>query len=967
MLIGRESDRELLSRLATNPPAVVLVTGDAGIGKSTLVTEAIGASERRMLRGHCHALREPFPLGCVIEALRGLRGVPPGRPLSAVAGTLRPLVPEIACHLPAPPDRLDDPRAERHRTFRALRELLAAHPRCVLVLEDLQWADQQTIEFLGFLLSDPPSSLAVVLTYREQELDPSSQLRTLGARLPAGVTTAQIELGPLAVREVRALGAAILGAEVPESFAMPLYEWTAGIPFAVHEVMSQLRRRGRLELPARPWPVMDAEGPAVPRAVRDLILQRLRGGSSEVTLIVRAAAVLSRPSDADLMAAVAGLTPVATAKGLDEAISGGFLEEADEERRYRFRLRLLARAVHDEISAGERRRLHLRAAHALEVRAEPRPLVEIAHHFERAGNRRQWLRAAEAASDAASRAGDDAEAAQILEQVLSGPGLPALTRRRMVLKLGDAALFARVPRKAIAIIEATLDDRSLPPGYRGELRLSLGRLRLILPDVAGAERELVRAAQELRRRPALAARTMAILAEMPSTASGEPGRSWLERALRSAERLDDAAIRTEVLGTRASLLLGRAHPAGLQAARDLPWRTTCHREQLALVRSSKYLALAAMSVGHYREAEVLLDRGETIRRELDHGRFAVGLASIRAWLGWRTGRWAGLELAARQLLAANDQAPGLSVGNEMTVAFLLLAAGSTDAAAQRLVPLLEIVGGQGMHLAAATIAGALARMHLLRGNPSEARATATAGILGVREHGLWASVSFAACDAVDALLADGRPAEASDVVGEFAHGVRGADAPAAKAALFHCRGALAEAQGHRDRAVRLFASAERAWRRLPAPYEAARARERRGRCLLPDGREADAIPALVGALEDFHALGARGEAVRLAAELRAHGGIALPRPWRPGRRPYGTELSPREAEVAGLAGAGRKNKEIAAELFISERTVEKHVASVLRKLGLDSRQDIARALQRKGGAGKEMMGGADLAWRRLGR
>ncbi len=123
-----------------------------------------------MLVGHCHRVREPFFLGPVVEALCGLERRELRRPLSPVVGALRPLLPELEEVLPPQPAAIGDPRAERHRIFRALRDLLAALGPAVCVLEDLHWADESTLELLTFLLTDPPEELSLVVTVRSEDL-----------------------------------------------------------------------------------------------------------------------------------------------------------------------------------------------------------------------------------------------------------------------------------------------------------------------------------------------------------------------------------------------------------------------------------------------------------------------------------------------------------------------------------------------------------------------------------------------------------------------------------------------------------------------------------------------------------------------------------------------------------------------------------------------------------------------------
>ncbi|MEV0810140.1 AAA family ATPase [Micromonospora sp. NPDC050200] len=248
-MVGRgEEIEEILSALA-RPPAAIAIEGEAGIGKTRLVTELLSRAEiadRLQVTGACAHIREPFPLGPVVEALRRTHehlSPSAATSLSPVTGALRPLLPELAHLLPAAPDPLNDRIGERHRVFRGLAELLGSLGRVVLVLEDMHWADEQTIEFLGYLLSDPLAGLCVVLTFRGEEVDPG--IRALTARLPASVARVQVELPPFDTAATSALAAAVLGADrVSEDFAAYLRERTSGLPFAIQQSRVRL-------LPAR--------------------------------------------------------------------------------------------------------------------------------------------------------------------------------------------------------------------------------------------------------------------------------------------------------------------------------------------------------------------------------------------------------------------------------------------------------------------------------------------------------------------------------------------------------------------------------------------------------------------------------------------------------------------------------------------------------------------------------------------
>ncbi|MFD0469259.1 AAA family ATPase [Nonomuraea thailandensis] len=204
-LVGRDAPLRLLVGAITCPPAVIQVQGEAGIGKTSLVRAAIEpltSPDRTVLIGHCHQIREPFPYGPVFDALRHVASALPGRDrLSPVTGALRGYLPELAGHLPpAPsPPPMGDPRAERHHLFRAVHALLGAAGMVVLVVEDLHWADDGTRDLLRFLTDQPPEGLALVVTFRREELPVPGLPFGHAYRRAPGVRSELISLTPLDV------------------------------------------------------------------------------------------------------------------------------------------------------------------------------------------------------------------------------------------------------------------------------------------------------------------------------------------------------------------------------------------------------------------------------------------------------------------------------------------------------------------------------------------------------------------------------------------------------------------------------------------------------------------------------------------------------------------------------------------------------------------------------------------------
>ena len=307
-------------------------------------------------------------------------------------------------------------------------------------------------------------------------------------------------------------------------------------------------------------------------------------------------------------------------------------------------------------------------------------------------------------------------------------------------------------------------------------------------------------------------------------------------------------------------------------------------------------------------------------------------------LDYVTGRWSGLDERVQLLLGEGENRLPHHADLEAVLGLLALARGEVAAASRTLERLAE------EQLCDITIVpwvcSGLARITLAE-RPAEALAAVARADDIVARNGVWNWATDLAPVTIEALLSDSRPAEATSFVQRFRNGLEERDAPAATAALRICCGLLAEANGDGERATREFAAAERRWRTLPRPYEAARAREYRGRAFLaeqPDrGRR-----LLVEAMDGFRALGAQWDAGRVRATLRRSG---LTPPHRAGRKGYGSELSPREHEVAQLACDGLSNREIALSLTVSRSTIERHMTSAMRKLGATSRYELGDLLE----------------------
>jgi len=427
VLVGRRLALDRLREVTARTPALVLVEGEAGVGKTRLLQELAaqrGHSGQTTFVGRCYELSEPFPLGPLLQALSGVE-LP--RELAAVAGALRPFLPELADRLPEMPPVLGDPGAERHRLFRGLLELLSAFGPSLLLVEDLHWADQATLEFLRFLVQQSPAGLAVVCTYRREDLAGRSTVLRLDAQLPAASTATRIVLEPLDRHDVRELVRTILGtAEVSEAFGEYLFQRTAGLPLAVEEVLLLLRQRRELVYQQGTWVRQQLDALSVPQRLRDAINERLFRLEPAARSLVQAAAVLGLAADEWLLARLTELSDVACGDALAEALASALLFEAGDGK-YGFRHALARQAVEEAVPAPLRRRLHLRAARALDSMKD-KPLARLAHHYRAAGETTTWVRYAEAAADRAVSHNDHAAAYALLRDAVSLPALAPVIR-----------------------------------------------------------------------------------------------------------------------------------------------------------------------------------------------------------------------------------------------------------------------------------------------------------------------------------------------------------------------------------------------------------------------------------------------------------------------------------------------------------------------------------------------------------
>ena len=245
------------------------------------------------------------------------------------------------------------------------------------------------------------------------------------------------------------------------------------------------------------------------------------------------------------------------------------LVEASENR-FCLRHELARQAVEEALPSPLRRRLHLRAAQALE-NERPKPLVRLAHHYRAAGKTKEWTDYAEAAADRAGSLDDAVTAYRFLREALDVGSLPPVRRARLAIKFLIEAFDSFAQKDAADLVRPLLDEDTLPPVIRGELRLHLGRFLCQAGEDAEGYAQIKQAVGLLRSRPDLAATAMAFLAQ-PSFRAGrfDEHLDWVDRAKEEAARSDDRALQIRLSADHACTLLVLGDRRAWQAIDEIP-------------------------------------------------------------------------------------------------------------------------------------------------------------------------------------------------------------------------------------------------------------------------------------------------------------------------------------------------------------------------------------------------------------
>ncbi|GGE96371.1 helix-turn-helix transcriptional regulator [Mycetocola zhadangensis] len=958
-MIGRESEldllREIFALTLEGRPQGVVVSGEAGIGKTRLLEEFrdFASGEALVLTGQCvdlGAVAAPYsPIQSVMRGLVAALGADavleaggPG------AEALTALMPELA---PRAADSGSGRLNRVHDTVATVLETVSRQNPLVVVLEDLHWADEGTLDLLRFLLRVLGSGrILVVLSFRTEDVSRGHPLRILLSELDRSRSVTRVELRRLTRSEARRQVVEILGSAPDDEAFDSVYARSEGVPFFVEElVVFKSTCEGEL-----PW------------TVRELLLARYERLSDEAQHLLRLISAGGVRVDHSLLSEVFSGDPDALETAAREAVLANILVADD--RSYAFRHALVREAILTDLLPGERARFHSRFAQALEAMpGERRVATEVAYHWLAAHDVGRAFPAALAAMTEARASYAYGTAAQMGERALelwdSVPDAEIIASRKKIDLLAQTASALRNAgegKRSLAVIDRALADCPRDEGLRYARLLRDKALYLGNVGRPGSI-PLLREALEL----------------VPAGSSGYAGTSGLAGSTMSAGEL-----RSGLLTALASrLMLGAHFKESIESAQEALAEahqagSDRHASIASNVLGSSEINSGLITEGraHLDDARVLSENDTSARLRyrvnasdaeylLGHYAEALGIAQ----LGIQRARELGVERSSGIILKSNAVDPLIALGqwdradsfidsairllpsptfnaylNRARI-FLLTWRGDTGAAARlwrSVRTSMRELGEVEMQVKLGTPRVA-AELLLARGEPAEAWNELS--VLFDADHrpvpGYELPLLATAARTLAALRASGEaPAGAEERLCALLDEVSWWPTAPLWAAIVDAE--LAGQHGTGDdpdawqRVVDIVASDPLAQAHLPA-YAAYRL----GQARVAVGDRNGAADALRDAIRRADALGA-GLVSAQATALASRAGLSLHS--TPARRTAdATELTARERQVLDLIGQGLTNRQIGERLFISAKTASVHVSAILRKLGASSRTEAA--------------------------
>jgi len=923
-IVGRDPELrtigEFLNGLTTSS-GVLLLEGEPGIGKTTVWLAGRGEARRRGYRVlSCRPIQTETPLAFV-----------------ALADLLGPVLDEALTHLPSPQVRAlevalvraeaggerPDRRAISAAVLGIIRGIAAVAP-VLLAIDDLQWLDRPTARVLEFVirrLAEEP--FGVLATSRTGEEAPFELDRILPPGYPQRLT-----VGPLSVGSLQPILRSQLGLTFSRLVLLRIHQASGGNPFFALEIAREIRAQGEEPRGAQPLPV--------PSALSDAARARLAKLSARVRRRLPVVAFLAQPTIGLVDEAFAD--PERARSDLDRASRAGVIQISGD--RIRFSHPLLAAAAGAEATPEQRRRLHRRlaeivpdpeerarhlalatvrpdagaaalldgAARAARARGAPEVAAELSEEAGRLTPRNEEADLTRRRLDAADHyfaAGENERARELLEAVVEA-ATSRSDRAEALLRLGILRYHADDQAAAVALLEQALENSGDDLILRSEIEQHLSWAVSVAGDIPrGAEhaRTALELAERRRDRGALS-RALAMVSITNFFLGGGVDTRMMRRSLALEEWNEPIPAEW-----RPSFLHGYMlkHTSQLPAARDVlegvRSRLEAQGDEAALPFLLFQLTELECWAGNLERAADYAERGHALAIETGQGLTLAFLLYSRALVDAHRGHTDRARSLAEEGLAIAQRGglyPAIQF-NASVLAFIDLSVGDHPAVHARLGPLADMVASAGM-----------AEPGIVRFVPDE----------------------------IEALIALGELEGAASILEPFEARARALQRTWSLATAARCRGLLEAAHGNLPTAIGVLEEGLHHHEKVGEPFELARTLLVAGQINRRNRQKRASKQVLERALRIFERLGAPLWAQKARAEL-ARVGI------RPSA-PLG--LTPTEERVAQLVANGKTNREVAAELFLSSRTVEDNLSRIYRKLGVRSRAELARTFASRDGS-----------------
>jgi ATP/maltotriose-dependent transcriptional regulator MalT len=981
VFVGRQTERstlvDLLQVAMDGSTQFVLVGGEAGVGKSRLVAELVAEADLRQVRvlsGQCVQLgNDGVPFAPLVDALRVLARSMPREEFDRALGPARRALLRLLPNIDPDPDDVPvGPIVQGSQLLElvlGMLERLAGSGPVLIVIEDLHWADQSTLDLVAYLVRAMRAvPVLLVGTFRSDELSRRHPLRSLLLPWERGRVAHFLDLARFDRQEVSDQLGAILGRAAEPGLVDSVYERSEGNAFLVEEMLGVVLAGG--------------EATVLPQSLRDVLLSRVDGVGPEARRLLSTAAVGGRWVSEQLLLAVSGLEESAAFAGLREAVEQHLLVVDDAGRGYSFRHALARDAVYDDLLPGERSRLH--AAYGDVLSAQPELAgddrgtlaADLAHHWYVALD---LPRALPASIEAAARALDrfaPAEALRQLERALQiWPRVPeaeavtGIDHVEVLRRCAQVASEIGEVHRTLSLVREALDELG-EDGDSDRRAQLLERLGSALHQAGHTTQGIavLRQAVEILPTEGNTEAYAAVFAELANamfrTGRWEEANQLSRRAADAAEAAGADRQRAEALVTLAVVrVLQGEFDAGMAMGRDAIDLALRLGHASAGMRGYINLSDTLERLGRSADAAALAAEGRLLAERSGYARSTGAfLAGNEGESLTRLGRYAEAEQLVSSMIATEPE--GVFAATLLDVrAQIEVRQGRYDLARRDVARARAVLGDQSELQFTRAFAATETLLRLADGDEE-------AALAGLKAELASPEVEFR-YDAMLVWLAHRTHANQAQRARD-----RGVDPPAIDPVFVRALDRVTP-EGDTQRAFEAMTAAEVAraagsvdpevwqavaelWRGVQRPYELAESLLRLAEVCAVTGHRGRAQDAAAEAYRIVTEIGAAalaeqvaqlGRQARLDLAPDAAADLAADPAPVGSARPDELErfgLTQREREVLAMVAAGRTNPEIAKSLFISPKTASVHVSNILAKLGVASRVEAATMAHRLG-------------------